>query len=179
MLSWTLMIGLHITDCWCTAYILQTAAGVHYTYYRQLVYINDRPTYCRLLVYINDRPTYCRLLVYSNGRPTYFRLLVYINDRPTYCRLLVYINDRPTYCRLLVYINDRPTYCRLLVYIYYIYVLQGASTELLAAARDGVWRLLINDGVDLNMMDEVSVFPKGIRNVLFLRHLREEFVKVG
>ena len=106
-------------------------------------------------MYINDRPTYCRLLVYIIDRPTYCRLLVYINDTPTYCRLLVYINDRPTYCRLLVYINDRPSY----------YVPRGAST-LLAAARDGdiatVRRLLANDGVDVNMKDEVgAVFPKG------------------
>ena len=51
-----------------------------------------------------------------------------------------------------------------------MYVLQVPSTQLYAAARDGdiatMRRLLAMGGVDVNMKNEVGVFPKGIRGIL-------------
>ena len=95
-----------------------------------------------------------------------------------WCTLMIGLYTADCWCTLMIDLHTADCWFTLMIGLHtadwpiMYYVLQGASTYLLAAAQGGdiatVRRLLTNGGVDVNMKNEVGVFPKGIRNVLFL-----------
>ena len=131
---------------------------------------------CVLLLHAVD--CWCRLTICLLTADCWCTLMIGLHTADCWGTLMVGLHTADCWCTSMIGLHTADCWCMLMMGN----VLQVPSTQLLVAAQDGdiatVRRLLAKGGVDVNVKNEVGVFPKGISGVLILNDKVDKFKKL-